>query len=47
MPHIHPVTPEEATGSVSTLYEEMKAIRGSVPNLFQLLGYSPKMLVRR
>ena len=44
MPHIHPVTPDEATGPVSDLYEEMKAARGSVPNLFQLLGYSPKML---
>lgn len=44
MPHIHPVPPEEATGAVSDLYAEMKAVRGSVPNLFQLLGYSPKML---
>jgi AhpD family alkylhydroperoxidase len=44
MPHIHPVTPAEANGAVSDLYEEMTAVRGSVPNLFQLLGYSPKML---
>ena len=44
MPHIHPVTPAEASGAVSDLYDEMTAVRGSVPNLFQLLGYSPKML---
>lgn len=44
MPHIHPVTPAEATGEVSDLYDELTKIRGSVPNLFQLLGHSPKML---
>jgi len=44
MPHIHPVTVEESTGAVKDLYDQMKAVRGTVPNLFQLLGYSPKML---
>ena len=44
MPHIHPVPVNESTGAVRALYEEMKAVRGTVPNLFQLLGYSPKML---
>ncbi len=44
MPHIHPVPVEESTGAVKDLYEEMKAARGNVPNLFQLLGYSPKIL---
>src|SRR6478672_6578262 len=44
MPHIHPVPVEESTGAVRELYAEMQAVRGSVPNLFQLLGYSPKML---
>lgn len=44
MPHIHPVKVEDATGAVKELYDEMKAVRGNVPNLFQLLGYSPKML---
>ena len=44
MPHVHPVKVEAATGPVKELYEEMQAVRGTVPNLFQLLGYSPKML---
>jgi AhpD family alkylhydroperoxidase len=44
MPHIHPVKVEDATGPVKDLYQEMIAVRGTVPNLFQLLGYSPEML---
>ena len=44
MPHIHPVKVEDASGAVKELYDELKAVRGNVPNLFQLLGYSPKML---
>ncbi len=44
MPHIHPVNVEAASGAVKELYEEMKAVRGTVPNLFQLLGYAPEML---
>jgi AhpD family alkylhydroperoxidase len=44
MPHIHPVKVEDASGEVKDLYEAMQAVRGTVPNLFQLLGYSPRML---
>ncbi len=44
MPHIHPIKIEEATGPVKELYNEMIAVRGTVPNLFQLLGYSPEIL---
>jgi AhpD family alkylhydroperoxidase len=44
MPHIHPVKVEDASGAVKELYQEMIAVRGTVPNLFQLLGYSPEIL---
>jgi AhpD family alkylhydroperoxidase len=44
MPHIHPIKVEQACGAVKELYTEMIAARGTVPNLFQLLGYSPEIL---
>ncbi len=44
MSYVRPVPVEQAQGEVKELYENLIAARGTVPNLFQLLGHSAKML---
>jgi AhpD family alkylhydroperoxidase len=44
MAHVHLVSVEEAQGEVKSIYDGMIAVRGNVPNLFQALGHSPRMV---
>lgn len=44
MPLIHTVTPENATGEVAAVYNEIKAMFGFVPNAIQLDSINPVRL---
>lgn len=44
MSRIKPVSVDQATGHTSNLYTAIKAQLGSVPNLFQAMGQTPKVL---
>lgn len=44
MPRLKIVTPEDATGEVSSIYEAVESKFGTVPNLIQALGNSPVAL---
>lgn len=41
MPHIRVIPPEEATGELQTLYEEVRRRRGSVANVYQIHSLRP------
>lgn len=44
MSRIKPVTVDKATGQTAQLYTAIKGQLGSVPNLFQAMGQTPKVL---
>lgn len=44
MSRIKPVTVDQATGPTAQLYTAIKGQLGSVPNLFQAMGQTPKVL---
>lgn len=44
MPHLAPLTDDQATGMAKSIFQDLQAKIRMVPNIFRTLGHAPQVL---